>query len=74
MVRHTYIGKSKKYKNVYSCYYIASKNRIGFYGQVAINGRLRTKHCFWEERDAAKWVDLQLIREGKEPRNILKKK
>lgn len=67
-----YIGKSKKFKNVYirKC----KKNKTFFYiARVIINGKLKLK-SFKTERDAALFVDKALISFNKEPINILKRK
>ncbi len=69
-----YLGKSETYKNVYKYRYYQRANRIFYYGQLMVNGQKQKKSGFTNERDAAKWVDLQLIRAGKEPRNVLKRK
>lgn len=60
-----YIGKSLNYKNVYS--YSTFNNTIEFNGKI-----LGLSKCgFLTERDAALWVDKTLIRNGKQPINIL---
>ena len=66
-----YKRKSDKYKGVY----ILASKRLGedsFRGQVMINGTIRSKSLS-TEYEAARWVDLQLIRDGQEPINVLKK-
>ena len=68
-----YLGKSKKYKNVY-CSRKTDKNKtIVYFGNICINGVYRKKNFFEKERDAALWVDKQLLIHGKEAVNILKK-
>ncbi len=67
-----YIGKSKKFKNVYieKC----RKNKTLLYiARVIINGKLKMKR-FETEREAALFVDKALISFNKEPINILKRK
>lgn len=60
--------KSKLYKHVYEVKH-GQKSEIGkWIGSI----KQRSKK-FKKERDAAKWVDLQLIRDGQEPVNILKR-
>lgn len=62
-----YIGKSKKYRNVYK--YIGSNGNKVFEGRC-----LRyKKQGFLNERECALWVDKQLLSKGKEPINILKR-
>jgi len=68
------LGKSKKYKNVYSYKLGVGKDIVLYQGSVSINGVVQCKLGFTDERECAKWVDLQLIRAGKEPRNIFKRK
>jgi len=65
----TYGGKSKLYKNVYLEGNVGS-DAVTFFGQIGS----QRKHGFKTERECAKWVDLQLIRMGKDPVNILVKK
>jgi hypothetical protein len=66
-------GKSDKYKNVYLETYNGHKNDMFYNAYVYVKGKTRRKHGFKTERDAALWVDKQLIIHEKEPINILKK-
>ena len=59
------LGKSNYY-NVYKC--VDAKC-----GTVWL-GRYKNSKWFDTEREAAKWVDLQLIADGKEPKNVMKRK
>lgn len=60
-------GKSDKYKYVYKLKCVNSANATQLWqGQVS-----KQKKLFKTEREAAKWVDLQLIAKGREPVNIL---
>lgn len=62
-----YKRKSDKYKGVY----ILASKKLGedsFRGQVMINGTIRSK-SLPTEYDAAKWVDLQLIRNNQPQKN-----
>jgi hypothetical protein len=71
-VTEKYKGKSDKYKGVY----ILQSKKLGedaFRGQVMINGTIRSK-SLPTEYDAAKWVDIQLIRNNQEPKNNTLKK
>ena len=54
--------KSTKYKYVYLYHKQSSNSK--FVWTASYNKKV--KH-FTEEKDAAKWVDLRLIEEGKEP-------
>ena len=68
-----YIGKSKKFKNVYILK--SRKNETLIYkGAIVINGKLKQKLDFKTEREAALFVDKALISFNKEPINILKRK
>lgn len=60
-----YIGKSHNYKHVYEY-----KEMNGTTVWATRLGKQRKN--FTDEREAAKWVDLQLIRLGKDPVNVLK--
>lgn len=71
---HKHLGKSKKYKNVYKYRNYTNANEIFWYGEIHINLVGQKKYGFTDERECAKWVDLQLIRAGKPPKNVLKKK
>lgn len=72
-----------KIKSDYKCVYSHKKGGYNIFwaAEIYIDGvkkreifsRLNGK-CAESERAAAKWVDLQLIRAGKEPVNILKRK
>ena len=44
-----------------------------YIGSVMIDNKQKRKVTFKSEREAAKWVDMQLIIAGKEPKNILKR-
>ena len=59
------IGDSKYY-NVYKC--ADAKCRTTW------QGKYKNSKWFNTEREAAKWVDMQLIADGKEPRNVMKRK
>ena len=60
-----YLGKSKKYKHIYEyrrpCGNTQYEGKVGTY-----------KRRFFDERIAAKWVDMRLIEASKQPVNILK--
>ena len=64
--------KKSNYKNVYIGVHPTNTEKNMYISQIVINGRRHDKKNFKTEREAAKWVDIQLIRAGKEPRNILK--
>ena len=68
-----YIGKSKEYKHVYVYQSDTIKNTY-YKALVSISGLTKRKGDFKTEIEAAKWVDMTLIRNGKEPVNILKRK
>ncbi len=59
------VGESKYY-NVYKC--------VDAKGIITWHGIFKNSKWFDNERDAAKWVDMQLIADGKEPRNVMKRK
>jgi len=63
-----YLGKSKIYKHTYK--ELRSNGELGWFGNVWS----QKKSGFDNERDCALWVDMQLIRKGKPPVNILKPK
>ena len=69
-----HLGKSKTYKNVYKYRQLTNSNKILYFGQIKIKGVTQAKYGFIEERECAKWVDIQLMRAGKQPRNIFKSK
>jgi len=62
--------KSKKYKNVNKVYSPNSTNLVKQW-QGSIYGSVRN---FATEKEAARWVDIQLIAKGKEPVNVLMRK
>lgn len=62
--------KSKKYANVNKVRSTTATN-IEKAWQGSISGSVRN---FATEKEAARWVDLQLIAKGKEPVNILIRK
>ena len=68
--RKRYLGISDLYKHVYKH---QRKKSLVFRAELSINGKMRRKEHD-DEREAAKWVDMQLISAGKEPVNILKRK
>ena len=70
-------GKSDKYKNVYK--YIDHTGVIYWRAEMQTtdySGKKRKCKIFnaYQEREAAKWIDMRLIEAGKDPVNILTKK
>lgn len=63
------MGNSSKYTYVYKLSHERKKSTWMFSGCVDGN-----KKAFKTEIEAAKWVDMQLIRAGKDPVNFFKKK
>lgn len=55
-----------KYKNIYP--YISQGKYIFWCAKISLNGVKRRKY-HKNEKDAAKWVDLQLILHNKKPIN-----
>ena len=66
-----YYGVSKSTYTVGAGYAWRMKN-CPYVGCIRITGR-KIQKIFKTELEAAKWVDIQLMRAGKEPRNIYKK-
>jgi hypothetical protein len=66
-----YIGKSSKYKNVYS-YKLGPKTI--YYAEACRDGVKWKKDNFELEIDAARAVDRRLISLGEEPINVFKRK
>ena len=64
--------KKSDYKNVYIELHPTRPEKTRYIGQIVIDKKQQKKTGFKTEKEAAKWVDIQLIRAGKEPRNILK--
>ncbi len=69
-----YLGKSDKYKYVYKYRQNTDSNKRLYFGRLTIDSLDKKKTGFSNERECAKWVDLQLIRADREPVNILKRK
>jgi len=63
-----YKCKSDKYKYVY-VYEVHKDKSLWYKAQIG-----RKSRNFRDEKAAAKWADIRLINEGKEPVNILKRK
>ena len=61
--------KSNTYKHVYKTRKSSTGATFIWQGKIGKQGK-----CFAEERQAAKWVDIQLIRKGKEPVNVMVRK
>lgn len=69
---YNFLGSSEKYKCV-RIYKNTKTQQKMYKGEFTINGQTKCK-MFWEEKDAAKWVDFQRIANRLEPINILKRK
>ena len=68
------IKRVEEYKNVYRFKSKVTDKDFKYFGQVGINKVEKKSKHYKSMRDAAKWVDLELIINNKEPRNILKRK
>lgn len=66
-----YIKKSEKFEGVYL--YSGGSQELYYMAQISVNGHKLQKH-FNTEIEAAKSVDMFLIKNNKQPKNILKKK
>lgn len=68
VLKEKWLGKSDKYKHVFSR--LDSAGNLKFIGYV--KGKRRSG--FKTEREAAVWVDKELISRSMEPVNVLKRK
>lgn len=67
-----YIGKSKKYKNVYVLLNLTN-NKLVYRGQYKCGDSLKSR-MLYDELSAAKWVDIELIKNNKPQKNNTLKK
>lgn len=65
-----------KYKNVYALNRrTQGRDNLKWLAKYRLKGKQRNKTFpLDQEKEAAKWIDIQLIRAGKDPVNILTKK
>lgn len=70
-IKLTYLWPNEEFKNVYE--YADPQGEIVYEGKIQINKITRIK-IFPTAREAAKFVDLTLMKAGKDPINIFKRK
>ena len=66
------VSRHSDYKSVYKYKNRVTDSEFKYYGSFVFKGIRKRSKTYNNPRDCAKWVDLELIINGKQPVNILK--